>query len=59
VTALQQSVANIKALAEQLYAIILLEYHNRDLLVHGVNPKKLSEDQQRLIKSILREVDDE
>jgi hypothetical protein len=44
-------------LAEELEAVLMLEYHNKNQLVFGTNPKRLNEEQRyivRRIKSLVR-----
>jgi len=46
----------IKGYTEQLQTIELLEYHNKNHLQYGANPKLRSERKQELIVSILYEL---
>ena len=39
-------------LLEELEAILLLEYHNKNHLHFGVNPKRLNEEKREIIKRI-------
>lgn len=43
----------IKDYAEQLMAILILEYHDKNHLHNGTNPKKLNEDKRELVQCIL------
>lgn len=49
----------IYEVAEELEAVLLLEYHNKNHLQFGTNPKKLNEEKRLLvqrIKSLARDV---
>lgn len=42
--------------AETLYAVELLEYHDKNFLQHGTNPKLLSEQKQEIFRELLRQL---
>lgn len=48
------TIEKINAAAEQLYAIELLEYHNKNFLASKVSPATWSEWKQCLLKEILQ-----
>lgn len=39
-------------LIDELNAVLLLEYHNRNWLYHGTQPGRLNEEQRNLIASL-------
>lgn len=53
----QKRVECAKGYLEELYAILLLEYHNKNHLQLGCKPKQLNEMQRRLVKGALLQLD--
>ena len=39
-------------LAEELEAVLTLEYHNKNHLAFGANPKRLNEEQRSIVRRI-------
>lgn len=55
-TKTQDTLDKVESLAEELQAILLLEYHNKNHLRLGTNPKKLNEEKREIVSAILAEV---
>ena len=53
---MQDTLDKVRGLAEELKAILLLEYHNKNHLQFGTNPKKLNEEKREIVDAILAEV---
>ncbi len=54
---MEERLKKIKGLAEELLAILVLEYHNKNHLMFGANPKRLNEEQRDILVNIIWEVD--
>lgn len=51
---MQDVLDRIQELSEELLAILLLEYHNKNHLRLGTSPKKLNEEKREVVNAILR-----
>jgi len=52
---MQDVLTRIQELSEELLAILLLEYHNKNHLRLGTSPKKLNEEKREIVNAILHE----
>ena len=52
----QKRLARIQGYLEELLAVLVLEYHNKNHLMHGARPKRLNEDQRELVGLCLEEL---
>jgi len=53
---MQDTLSAIQDLTTELLAILLLEYHNKNHLQWGSNPKKLNEEKREIVNAILDEI---